>query len=1000
MPSSKIRMDDGTEEEVPNLPKLLAALEVGKQVVSALPKNSNRNGQDDESDDDANQEEDDDDDEFDYQMAFSEFKNLCLESRTELATLLSRSLESTACFETVMDNSDFNDPVLWEHAAEACDILSERVDQYIQNVKEGRIGLEGAKVSEAVERFGELARNKVKGGLQQILSGLVEMEKPQVKYNFYGTVQNSRTEPFVPQLHPDKPFSLNSSFILEPIPGHGLETRQFGGSSGDYLQSVPNDIIAPFEHYPHPYREEIERLKYRPWQLTVDVGDNGTHGTSGTLNNPSLSQSNGVWIDTVADLMKLANRIAQGGDNMREIAIDLEAHSFRSFSGFTCLMQVSLRRPTVNGGEMAQPSEKDNKIDTAYDFVIDTLALRHAMNETFAPIMANPDIVKVMHGADSDIGWLQRDFGIYVVNLFDTGRACRLLPHFSQASLAYLLRKYANIEADKKHQLSDWRQRPLPPDMLSYAVSDTKYLLDVYDKIRLELIQHDKERNDISITSVLDASKKVCLIRYDKEPFYPGAYKKLLMSRRGKHAAAMLNDDQDSLLKKLFDWRDNVAREEDESVQYVCGNSGLVRIATMCPQTLHELRSCVNPLPPLIQKYADDISRLVRITIGESQSDMLMDKAVTVDRNVNSMSQQSNMILANEEDETSSIDSNVNYITMNPTNTNFSSTETAAHNLVMKPSISIQGQNKGVDGFGAVKAATSEGEEGSHVKEGTVAKETVNAQKAAERIRTTLVKDNQNLIGLAKSSNLIFEDESTTQLRTAVEHSSESDTDEGESVDIPKSMKEIYKMSNKNRRKAKKIPVHFSDDEDVDDMDISKAEKIISSSGPDGKDYFSYSPSKRQCLKMEDVDENKKNDIAFMMDLGWIKDEKEAVNMLSEQRKTLESAESVNTKEHSPDYDTESNVERKSKSRRGGKPNSKSSNITFDYTKVGAVGVGVSNRMESNPFFEGVAISSSGALDSQGGKARERKKPSNARKTTALKKNVNVSGNKTHVYRK
>jgi hypothetical protein len=178
MTTLKDSKDDGTEDEVPNLPKLLAALEVGKQAVNALPKNSSRNGQDNDGsdDDDENEEEEDDDDEFDYQMAFSEFKNLCLESRSELATLLSRSLESTTCFETVIENSDFDDPVLWEYAAEACDILSERVDQYIQNVKEGRIGQEGEKVSEAVERFGELARNKAKGGLQQILSSLVEME--------------------------------------------------------------------------------------------------------------------------------------------------------------------------------------------------------------------------------------------------------------------------------------------------------------------------------------------------------------------------------------------------------------------------------------------------------------------------------------------------------------------------------------------------------------------------------------------------------------------------------------------------------------------------------------------------------------------------------------------------------------------------------------------------------------------------------------------------------
>ena len=30
--------------------------------------------------------------------------------------------------------------------------------------------------------------------------------------------------------------------------------------------------------------------------------------------------------------------------------------------------------------------------------------------------------LQVLHGADSDILWLQRDFGLYVVNMFDTGQ--------------------------------------------------------------------------------------------------------------------------------------------------------------------------------------------------------------------------------------------------------------------------------------------------------------------------------------------------------------------------------------------------------------------------------------------------------------------------------------------------------------------------------------------------------------------------------------------------
>lgn len=57
-----------------------------------------------------------------------------------------------------------------------------------------------------------------------------------------------------------------------------------------------------------------------------------------------------------------------------------------------------------------------------------------------------------------DIIWLQRDLGLYVVGLFDTYDASKAL-NFSGHSLAFLLKKYVNFDADKKYQLADWRQR-------------------------------------------------------------------------------------------------------------------------------------------------------------------------------------------------------------------------------------------------------------------------------------------------------------------------------------------------------------------------------------------------------------------------------------------------------------------------------------------------------------------------------------------------------------
>lgn len=91
------------------------------------------------------------------------------------------------------------------------------------------------------------------------------------------------------------------------------------------------------------------------------------------------------------------------------------------------------------------------------DYVIDTLKLRediHLINEVFT----KPDILKVFHGADSDIEWLQKDFSVYVVNMFDTHQAAKRL-NYSRLSLAFLLKHHCDIDVDKGFQLADWRIR-------------------------------------------------------------------------------------------------------------------------------------------------------------------------------------------------------------------------------------------------------------------------------------------------------------------------------------------------------------------------------------------------------------------------------------------------------------------------------------------------------------------------------------------------------------
>ena len=82
---------------------------------------------------------------------------------------------------------------------------------------------------------------------------------------------------------------------------------------------------------------------------------------------------------------------------------------------------------------------------------------------------------------------LQRDFGLYIVNLFDTGQAARVLGYPS-ASLAHLLSRHVGFTPDKRYQLADWRMRPLSGPMRDYARCDTHYLLYCYDVLKQELL--------------------------------------------------------------------------------------------------------------------------------------------------------------------------------------------------------------------------------------------------------------------------------------------------------------------------------------------------------------------------------------------------------------------------------------------------------------------------------------------------------------------------------
>jgi len=252
--------------------------------------------------------------------------------------------------------------------------------------------------------------------------------------------------------------------------------------------------------------------------------------------------------------------------------------------------------------------------------LVDALALRHLLPQ-LGQFFADPSVVKVLHGCDKDVLWLQRDCGLYLVNCFDTHVAAKAL-NYPALSLAHLLKMHCGVNADKKHQLSDWRVRPLTPEMQHYAKEDTHFLLYIFDRMRAEL---SKKLGRAGLEHVFDASRQLCLARYEKEAFDPLGYRKLFKENATSRAIPKLEDLtslQDAALAAVWDWRDRTARTEDESVAALMSNSELLRIGLHLPQTGVQLEQQCGPLSAHTRKCTAEILKLIAdvSSVGASAS--------------------------------------------------------------------------------------------------------------------------------------------------------------------------------------------------------------------------------------------------------------------------------------------------------------------------------------------------------------------------------------------
>ncbi|XP_015691201.1 protein RRP6-like 2 isoform X2 [Oryza brachyantha] len=350
----------------------------------------------------------------------------------------------------------------------------------------------------------------------------------------------------------------------------------------------PQDVYAirvnnytPFQHVWLEHTEDGSRRPIHPLEkLPVEQLIDRNVPEFEPVKPADLEDTPFTLVEDKNGLADLAKKLK----SVNEFAVDLEHNQYRSFQGLTCLMQISTRTE---------------------DFVVDTLKLRIFIGLYLKEHFKDPTKRKVMHGADRDIMWLQRDFHIYVCNLFDTGQASRVL-QMERNSLEHLLSHLCGVTANKEYQTADWRSRPLSDAMIKYAREDTHYLLYMYDLMKLRLRNESTAENDL-LLEVQKRSNEICLQLYEKELLTDTSY--LHIYGLQEHD---LDAEQLAIVYALHQWRDYIAREEDESTGYVLPNKALIEIAKKMPTNTTELKRIVKSKYPFVDEYLEQIVEIIR----------------------------------------------------------------------------------------------------------------------------------------------------------------------------------------------------------------------------------------------------------------------------------------------------------------------------------------------------------------------------------------------------
>ncbi len=197
--------------------------------------------------------------------------------------------------------------------------------------------------------------------------------------------------------------------------------------------------------------------------------------------------------------------------------------------------------------------------------------------EAFKDFMQSPSCLKILHAAQGDQECFYTSLGKVATPSLDTAVAASLCGLGEGIGLGNLVKAVLGVTIKKGHARTNWSVRPLPKQLLEYAVSDVQYLVEVGQKLLGELEKHGRREWALEASARFEVTKL-----YDPDP-------KEMADRLFK--SGRVDPEAYFVLLELVKWRESRVKEINVPRRRVADDGVLLDLARVRPRDIEHLSS-------------------------------------------------------------------------------------------------------------------------------------------------------------------------------------------------------------------------------------------------------------------------------------------------------------------------------------------------------------------------------------------------------------------------